>query len=92
MPECDPKEVPPVVKLAPEAKHWRKLWSVQLNLAAAGLAGVGGILSVFGGLQWVQDHPIAFCFIVAWVNMAAVGARLIDQSYLVGDDRVHLDE
>jgi hypothetical protein len=67
------------LRLAPEAKHWRKLWSVQVSLAGAGLTGVGSILGAFGGLPWVVSHPFAFAGITSLVFMAAAGLRMLDQ-------------
>lgn len=70
------------LRLAPDAKHWKRLWSVQASLVGAGLTGVGSILGAFGGLPWVVEHPFAFAGITAVVFMAAAGVRLLAQDDL----------
>lgn len=66
-------------RLAPDAKYWRHLWSVQLMAVSAAFSGVASVLGAFGGLPWVQHHPFTFCGIAAGVNIMAIVGRLVDQ-------------
>ena len=66
--------------LTPDAKYWRRLWSIQLMIFGAAFSGIASVLGVFGGLQIVQDHPVAFLLIAAVINVLAIVGRLADQS------------
>jgi len=67
------------LRLTPDAKYWRRLWSIQLMIFGAAFSGIASVLGVFGGLQIVQDHPVAFLLVAAVVNVLAISARLVDQ-------------
>ena len=64
---------------AADAKYWRRLRSVQLMIFGAVFTGIASVLGVFGGLQIVQDHPVAFLLTAAVVNVLAIAGRLVDQ-------------
>jgi hypothetical protein len=66
-------------KAAPDAKFWWKLWSVQILIIGAVFSGIASVLGALGGLQIVQDHPIAFLLVAAVVNVLAIAGRLVDQ-------------
>ena len=53
---------------------------MQLIILGAAFSGVASVLGVFGGLQIVQDHPVAFLLTAAIVNVFALAGRLVDQS------------
>jgi hypothetical protein len=62
--------------------NWRaalQMYSVQLLILGAAFSGVASVLSVFGYLPWVQQHPFAFLGIAAVVNVLALAGRLVDQ-------------
>jgi len=67
------------LRLAPDAKYWARLRSVQLLIFGAAFSGIASVLGVFGGLPWVQEHPYAFLAIAAVVNVGALAGRLVDQ-------------
>lgn len=67
------------LRFAPDAKYWRRLWSVRFLLVGAAFTGVASVLGVFGGQLWVQDHPFLFIEIAGIVNVLALGSRLVDQ-------------
>ena len=67
------------MKWAPDARYWHRLRSVQLMIFGAAFTGIASVLGVFGGLQIVQDHPVAFLLIAAVVNVLAIAGRLVDQ-------------
>lgn len=64
---------------APDAKYWRHLWSVQLIILGAAFTGFASVLGAFGMLPWAQSHPFLFLAIAAFVNIAALAGRLVDQ-------------
>lgn len=68
-----------MLQAAPDAKSWRKLWSVQILIVGAAFSGVASVLGAVGGLEIVQAHPFAFLFVAAVVNVVAIAGRLVDQ-------------
>lgn len=67
------------MRFVPDAKYWRRLWSVQIMIVGAVFTGIASVLGAFGGLQIVQDHPWAFLGVAAAVNVLAIAGRLVDQ-------------
>ena len=68
------------LRLVPDAKHWRRLWSVQLMILGALFTGVSSVVPmVFGGSPWVIEHPYGFCAIMGVLNVGAIVGRLVDQ-------------
>ena len=65
--------------LIPDWKQAHKFWSVQLIIFGAAFTGFASVLGAFGYLPWAQAHPYLFLGIAAFVNIAALAGRLVDQ-------------
>ena len=78
-PRSQPRPPRNMLRAAPDAKSWRKLWSVQILIVGAAFSGIASVFGSLGGLEIVQDHPFAFLFLAAVVNILAIAGRLIDQ-------------
>lgn len=66
-------------RAAPDAKYWRRLWSVRFMIIGAAFNGVASVVWGLGYLPWMQDHMIIMMLIAAGVNVIALAARLVDQ-------------
>lgn len=79
-----------MLRLVPDAAHWRRLWSVQLMIIGAAFAGLSSIVPMtFGGTPWVIEHPYWFTAIVMGFNIGGVAGRLVDQPWLDHDSLDH---
>ena len=66
--------------LVPDAKHWRRLWSVQLMIASAFFGGASSVVPMlWGGSPFAVDHPFYFAGIMGVLNVGAIVGRLVDQ-------------
>lgn len=55
---------------------------MQILIIGAAFSGVASVLGALGGLEVVQNHPFAFLFVAAVVNVVAIAGRLIDQPHV----------
>lgn len=70
----------PELRLVPEAKHWNRLWSIQLMIVGAAFTGLSYVVPmIFGGVPWAIEHPYWFCAIVVGFNIGGIVGRLVDQ-------------
>ena len=70
-------------RAAPDARYWKRLWSVQLMIIGAAFAGISSVVPmIFGGSPWVIEHPYLFCAICGGLNIGAIAGRLIDQPWI----------
>jgi hypothetical protein len=68
------------MRWAPDARYWRRLWSVQLMIVSAFFSGVSSIVpTIWGGTPWVVEHPFVFVSVVGVLNVLAIAGRLVDQ-------------
>lgn len=64
---------------APDAKYWKRLWSVRFLIIGTAFSGVSSAFFIFGYWPAAQNHPFAFVGIGALINVLALTSRLVDQ-------------